>query len=279
MLKLGAVFPMEFGNDPLLTHEFVKTIEVLGYDYIQTYEGIVNTPSADAPMIFQEPFTLLSHLAALSDKLELATGITVLSSRQTVLAAKQIAMVDLLCRGRLRLGVSTGSNETEYAAQGIDYASRGKRLNEQIPLLRRLWTEDYVTFDGAYHTLDNVGIFPKPKQQPVPIWVGGYADAVLRRVAKLSDGWLADANEETLDTVALKFETVKRYAEEAGRNPADIGLELVDVPIQTERDWVSWVQQLEGIGASYMAVTTRHAKPTTTKEHLDYFAKFIGNWR
>lgn len=279
MLKLGAVFPAEFGNDPILTRDFVQTIEGLGYEYILTYEQIVNTPSPDELMIFQEPFTLLSHIAALTDKLELATGITVLSSRQTVLAAKQIAQLDRFCNGRLRLGVATGSNEPEYEAEGIDFASRGKRLNEQIPLLRKLWTEDYVTFAGEYHTLNKIGIFPKPNQQPIPIWVGGYTDAVLKRAATLGDGWLADASGETLESVRSKFDTLKRYAEAAGRSPDEIGLELVDVPVQVERDWVQWVQELETIGAGYMAVTTRHAKPSTLRQHLEYFTNFIRNWR
>ena len=252
MLKLGVVFPIEFGNEPTLIRDFVQTIEGLGYDYILTYEQIVDTSSSQEPKIWQEPFTLLSYIAALTDRLGLATGVSVLSSRQTLLTAKQIAQLDRLCGGRLRLGVSAGWNETEYQVAGIDFASRGKRLNEQIPLLRKLWTDAYVTFTGDYHTLENVGIFPKPKQQPIPIWVGGYADVALKRAATLGDGWLADADNQTPQSVAPKLDTLKRYAEAAGRNPEDIGLEIVDVRLEEQRDWAQWVQDWEAIGAGYI---------------------------
>jgi probable F420-dependent oxidoreductase len=275
MLKLGVVFPMEFGNDPILIRDFVQTIESLGYDYILTYEQIVDIPTGNEPTMWQEPFTLLSYIAALTSRLALATGISVLSSRQTLLAAKQIAQVDRFCAGRLRLGVSAGSNETEYKAVGIDFASRGKRLNEQIPLLRKLWTEDYVAFAGEYHTLENIGIFPKPKQQPIPIWVGGYADAALKRAATLGDGWLADAANETPQSIAPKRDAIKRYAEAAGRNPEDIGLEIVDVRVDEQRDWIPWMQDWEAAGVGYMSVTTRHAKFSTPQQHLERFTTFI----
>jgi probable F420-dependent oxidoreductase len=275
MLKLGAVFPMEFGNDPTLIRDFVQTIEGLGYDYILTYEQIVDTPSDQGSAIWQEPFTLLSYIAALTDTLELATGITVLSSRQTLLAAKQIAQLDRLCDGRLRLGVSAGWNKTEYQAVGIDFERRGKRLNEQIPLLRKLWLEAYVTFTGEYHTLENVGIFPKPQQQPIPIWVGGDADVALRRAATLGDGWLAAGDNETPQSITPKLDTLKRYTEEAGRNPEDVGLEIVDIHLEEQRDWTQWMQDWERIGAGYMSVTTRHAKLSTPQQHIELFTKFI----
>jgi probable F420-dependent oxidoreductase len=275
MLKLGVVFPMEFGNDPALTRDFAQTIEGLGYDYILTYEQIVDTPSVNPPTTWQEPFMLLSYIAALTNKLELATGIMVLPSRQTLLVAKQIALLDRFCGGRLRLGVSAGWNQTEYQALGIDFASRGKRLDEQIQLLRKLWTEDFVTFAGEYHTLENVGIFPKPQQQLIPIWVGGYADVALKRAATLGDGWLADAAKETPQSLAPKLDTLRSYARAAGRNPEAIGLEVVDIHLEEQRDWGQWLQQWETIGAGYMSVTTRHAKFSTPQQHIERFTKFI----
>lgn len=276
MLKLGAVFPAEFGNDPVLIRDFVQTIEGLGYRYILTYEQIVDTPSGEEPpTAWQEPLTLLSYIAALTDSLELATGVSVLSSRQTLLAAKQIAQLDRLCGGRLRLGVSTGWNETKYRSSGVEFASRGKRLNEQITLLRKLWTERTVTFAGEYHTLENVGIFPKPIQKPIPIWIGGYADAALKRAATLGDGWLADAGSETPQSIVSKLDSLKRYAEAAGRDAKDIGLEVVDIHVEEQRDWPQWIQMWEGVGAGYMSVTTRHAKPGSPQQHIDLFTKFI----
>jgi probable F420-dependent oxidoreductase len=279
MLKLGAVFPMEFGSEVTLIRDFVQTIEALGYDYILTYEQIVDTPSEKEPVIWQEPFTLLSYIAALTNTLELATGITVLSSRQTILAAKQIAQLDRMCNGRLRLGVSAGWNRNEYQAAEIAFESRGKRLNEQIILLRKLWTENYVTFAGDYHTLENVGIFPKPKQQPVPIWIGGYSDLALKRVSTLGDGWLADSTNESPQTLMPKIEKLKRFASDSGRDSNDIGLETVDVNIREQRDWGQWVEEWKMLGVEYMSVTTRHAKAHTPQQHLDLFAKFIHSVR
>jgi probable F420-dependent oxidoreductase len=279
MLKLGAVFPTEFGNDPVLLHDFVQAIEGLGYNYILTYEQIVETPSATGPTAWQEPFMLLGYIAALTNTLGLATGVTVLSSRQTLLTAKQIAQLDRFCGGRLRLGVSAGWNQTEYQVLGIDFDSRGKRLNEQIRLLRQLWTEDYVTFTGEYHLLDNVGIFPKPIRQPVPIWIGGYADAVLKRVAALGDGWLADAAKETPQSIVPKLDRLKRYAEAIGRNPQDIGLEVVDVRVEEQRDWAAWLQDWENIGTGYLSVTTRHAGFSTPQQHIEGFTQFIRSAR
>ena len=275
MLKLGVVFPVEMGNDPALIRDFVQAIQESGYDYILTYEQIVETASGNKPSAWQEPFMLLSYIAALTDTLELATGISVLPSRQTILAAKQIAQLDIFCGGRLRLGVSAGWNQPEYRAMGIDFASRGKRLDEQITLLRQLWTQDYVTYAGEHHTLEAVGIFPKPQQQPIPIWVGGYAEAALKRIATLGDGWMADVENQTPQSIAPKLDRLKRSAEAAGRNPEDIGLEIVDVRIGEQRDWAQWIQDWETIGAGYMSITTRHAGLNTPQQHIDLFTKFI----
>ena len=272
-MKLGVVFPMALGNDPRQIRDFVQAVEGMGYDYILTYETLVDTLSDKPVTAWQEPFTLLSYIAALTDKLELATGISVLAVRQTVLVAKQAAQLDRLCGGRFRLGVSAGWNKTEFRAMGMDFARRGKRLDEQIGVLRDLWTQPSVTFSGAFHDLENVGVYPQPIQQPIPIWVGGYADVVLRRVAQLGDGWLAD--NETPETIPAKLDKIKRYREAAGRDPDDLHFELVDVRLEAARDWAQWVQDWDDLGASYMCVTTRHANLTTPQQHIDHFQAFI----
>jgi probable F420-dependent oxidoreductase len=269
-MKFGAVFPTNFGNDTIFIRDFVQTVEGLGYDYILTYEQIIDSACP-------EPLTLMSYMAALTNKLDFATGVTVLASRQTILVAKQVAQLDRLCGGRLRYGVSAGWNQTEFQAMAVDYQARGKRLDEQIILLRKLWSEPSVTFTGKYHTLENIGILPKPLQQRIPIWMGGSANAVFKRIATLGDGWLADS--ETPDSILPKLDTIKRYAEAAGRNPADIGLEIVDVKPEATRDWSKWVQDWESVGAGYMSVTTRHAQLQTSQQHFDHFTKFIKSVR
>ena len=267
-MKFGAVFPSLFGNNTNLIRDFVQTIEGLGYDYILTYEQLVDSSPNPDIIGWQEPLMLMSYMAAFTDTLELATGVTVLATRQTVLAAKQVAQLDRLCGGRLRYGVSVGWHQTEFQAMGVDYQTRGKRLDEQIHLLRKLWTETSVTFSGDYHILENVAIFSKPMQQPVPIWIGGYADATLKRAAG-----------ETPESILPKLDTLKQYAESVGRNPADIGLEIVDVKLEEAHDWAKWVQEWEAIGAGYMSVTARHAKLETPQQHLDHFTKFIKSVR
>ena len=272
-MKFGAVFPAEIGADPLIIRDFVQAIEGAGYDYILTYEQIVDKKSDSDPTAWLEPLVLLGYIAALSDKLELATGISVLPSRQTVLVAKQVALLDRLCGGRMRYGVSVGWNEAEYQAMGVPMKARGKRLDVQISLLRGLWTKPFVSHDDAYHTLNDVGIYPQPIQQPVPIWIGGYSDATLRRVAHLGDGWLAD--NQTPESVREKRDLLHRYIEEAGRSPADIGLEIVDVRLNETRDWSKWIQDWDDVGADYMSVTTRYGKYQSPQEHIAAFRRFI----
>jgi probable F420-dependent oxidoreductase len=272
-MKFGAVFPFEIGHDPTVIRDFVQTLEGLGYDYILMYEQLVDAPADSSAIPWQEPYILMSYMTAFTDKLEFATGISVLAGRQTVLVAKQIAELDILCGGRLRFGVSAGWNEREFEALGVDFKSRGKRLNEQITLLRRLWTEPFVTFKSEFHSMSEVGINPKPQQQPIPIWIGGFHEIVLKRVGELGEGWLAES--ETPKSISPKLDKIKGYAEAAGRDPDTIGLEIVDVHLEEVRDWSKWVRDWEARRAGYMSVTTRHAKLTTVQAHIDHFRAFI----
>src|SRR5690606_34184587 len=137
---------------------------------------------------FQEPFVLFGYLAGLTQRLELVTGILILPQRETALVAKQAAQVDVLSGGRLRLGVGIGWNEIEYEAMNFSFRNRGKRIEEQIEVLRRLWTEPLVKFDSQWHHINDAGINPMPVQRPIPIWFGGGADVVLQRMARIGDG-------------------------------------------------------------------------------------------
>ncbi|MEZ4714684.1 MAG: TIGR03619 family F420-dependent LLM class oxidoreductase [Caldilineaceae bacterium] len=199
-MKIGIVFPQtEFNGDPAAIRDFVQTAEDLGYTHILAYDHILGANPVrpggwSGPYThrdpFYEPFLLFSYMAALTHTLEFVTGIIILPQRETVLAAKQAATLDVLCDGRLRLGVATGWNKVEYVAMNQDFHTRGKRLDAQVALMRRLWTEPLVTVDDGWHTIDDAGINPLPVQRPIPIWFGGHADAVLRRVAATGDGWL-----------------------------------------------------------------------------------------
>ena len=273
-MKLGAVFPASFGGDPILIRDFVQTVEGLAYDYILIYEQIIESPS-ETVLAWPESLMVLSYIASLTHKLELATGIVVLPSRQTVLVAKQVAQLDRLAGGRLRFGVSAGWNEVEYQAMGVPYAHRGRRLDEQVSLLKQLWSQESVTFQGEFHHLEAVSIFPQPVQTSIPIWFGGHTDRVLERIARLGDGWMAVATEyATPVTLPARLDKLRQYCEEVGRNFNDIGLEIVDVRPTEARDWPQWVQKWCDLGATHLDIATRDQGLTTPQQHMEAMRKF-----
>ena len=272
-MKIGVVFPQgELRDNPIAAKDFAQAVEELGFDYLLIYELVIDTKSDNPPASWLEPFTLLSYLAGCTQKIELATGIVVLPSRQTVLVAKQAAAVDIFSGGRLRLGVSVGWNQVEYQAMGANFHHRGNRLDEQIKVLRELWTKPFVTFKGQYHTLDNVGIYPQPIQRPIPIWIGGYSDLVLKRIAYFGDGWLAEG--ETLETAAAKVDKLHQYLETAGRKPAEVGLDIGGVDITKPDNWSRIIQGWRDFGATHLDVLTREAGLGSPQEHIDAIHRF-----
>ena len=199
-MRKGAIFPItEIGTDPVAIRDYAQAIEAMGYDHLVVFDHVLGANPAHHKLWgpythefqFHEPFVLLGFLAAATKKLELATGIVILPQRQTALVAKQAAEVDILSGGRLRLGVGIGWNQVEYEALGQDFATRGQRVEEQIALLRELWSKDLVDFDGRWDKIAQAGINPLPIQQPMPIWMGGWADAMVKRIARIADGWFA----------------------------------------------------------------------------------------
>lgn len=272
-MKIGVGFPQgEIGYDPVAAKDFAQAAEDLGYDYLMTYELIIDTQSDQPPAGWYEPLTLLSYLAGLTRRMELATGVVVLPSRQTVLLAKQAAEVDVLSGGRLRLGISVGWNQTEYKAMGADFHDRGRRVEEQIAVMRGLWTKPFVTFKGQYHTLETIGIYPPPIQRPIPIWMGGYADAVLRRIAHIGDGWLAHGL--TPKTAPDQLDKLNYYLQEANRKPEEVGLNVVGVDITKPQDWGKLIQDWGDLGATHLDVTTREAGMKSPQEHIDAIRRF-----
>ena len=197
-MKIGVVFPQtEIGADRGAVRSYADAVSELGYHHVLAYDHVLGadtrvhtgwTGPYDLQSTFHEPFVLYGYLAAISS-LELVTGIVILPQRQTVLVAKQAAEVDLLSGGRFRLGVGIGWNAVEYEALGKDFSNRGQRIAEQVDLMRRLWTEQSVTFEGSYETVTAAGLAPLPIQRPIPIWFGATSAPALRRVGRLADGW------------------------------------------------------------------------------------------
>ena len=207
-MQYGTVFPQtEIGADPIGVRDYAQAVEGMGYDYILVYDHVLGANAGSRPgwrgayrhtNMFHEPFVLFGYLAGLTERIGLATGILILPQRQTALVAKQAAEADVLSGGRLRLGIGTGWNAVEYEALDENFHDRGRRSEEQIELMRALWTRELVTYEGRWHKVTDAGINPMPVQRPIPIWLGGYAERVLERIGRLGErlgdgGWRAQA--------------------------------------------------------------------------------------
>ncbi len=282
-MNLGAVFPQtEFGADPAAVRDYAQTVEGLGLTHVLAYDHVLGADPAgrgdwgrrythqDA---FLEPFVLFSYMAGATTRLGFITGILILPQRQTALVAKQAATLDVLSRGRFRLGIGNGWNAVEFEALGEDFRRRGRRIEAQIALLRELWTKPLVTFKSEWDTVTAAGLNPMPVQQPIPIWFGGHADAVLRRAARLGDGWLP--NWRSPDEARPDVDKLRGYLAEAGRDASAFGLEA-RIPY-ADGDPDKWRTLLEGwqaLGATHATVNTMGAGLKTPAEHLAAVAKF-----
>ena len=283
-MRIGAVFPhLEIGADPSMIRAWAQTVEELGYRHILAYDHVLGASTANRPewsgpytseSLFHEVFVLFGYLAAVTQRTELVTGILILPQRQTALVAKQAAEIDVLTGGRFRLGVGVGWNAVEFEALGEDFHTRGARSEEQIAVLRALWTEPVVTFRGRWHQISEAGLNPLPIQRPIPIWFGAgmpggpAPDVVLRRIGQLGDGWLPQHPPN--DATGRDIERVRAYAKEAGRDPEAIGIEarlnLFQVP---ESDWRGFVDGWRALGATHLSVNTMRAGLGSPQAHLD----------
>ncbi len=275
-MQIGVVFPQtEIGPDPGEVRDYAEAAEGLGFGHLIAYDHVLGADPAvhrgwsgpyDLTHPFHEPMVLFGFLAACTG-LELATGILIAPQRQTALVAKQATEVDRLTGGRLRLGVGLGWNEVEYKALGQRFADRGRRLDEQIVLLRRLWTEDSVTFHGDFDHVEGAGLLPLPVQRPIPIWIGAFAEPALRRVGRLGDGWFPMALpghglEEGLAVIAAA-------AAEAGRP--------TDIPFEGRLEWsvgdpdvlADHAGRWRRAGATRLSVNTMHAGCRGAAAHIE----------
>ena len=274
-MRIGVVFPQtEIGADVGAVRAYAQRAEERGFRHVLAYDHVLGADPAvhqdwqgpyDLATTFHEPLVLFGYLAGITS-LELVTGIIILPQRQTVLVAKQAAEVDLLSGGRFRFGIGLGWNAVEYEALGQDFSNRGRRVEEQVELLRRLWTEPSVTFHGRDHRVTGAGLAPLPLQRPIPVWFGAQSDRAYRRVGRLADGWFPQVPPgPRLDEARG---VVERAAAEAGRDPRDIGMEgrvsWLGSPEKLAEHTRSWHEA----GCTHLSVNTMRAGLRSVDEHL-----------
>jgi probable F420-dependent oxidoreductase len=281
-MEIGVVFPQtEIGADAGPIKAYAQAAEELGYTHLLAYDHVVGAdPEVHAPWdgpydidtTFHEPFVLFGYLAGVTT-MELVTGIIIVAQRQTVLVAKQAAEVDLLTQGRFRLGVGIGWNPVEYQALNESFGNRGRRSEEQIEVLRRLWTERSVTFEGRDHLIEGAGIAPLPVQRPIPIWIGGASPRAYERIGRVADGWFPMVSPGPRLDEAIHI--VAGAARGAGRDPAALGMEGrvnwsaggLEVVTQHAERW-------RASGATHLTVNTMSAGLGDVDDHIAALAAF-----
>ena len=287
-MKIGVVFPQtEFGNDPAALKDYAQTAEALGYSHILAYDHVLGANPPDPKTwrgpytyehAFHSPFLLFSFMAAVTEVIEFATGIIILPQRQTALVAKQAADLDVLSGGRLRLGIGTGWNAVEYTALNQDFHTRGRRQEEQVEVLRLLWTQPLVTYKGRWHNIPDAGLNPMPVQQPIPIWFGGHHDKVLRRIAAMGDGWIT--NYRSAEEAKPALDKLDSYLAEAGRARSDVGLEVrISYGEGDKAAWSKSLEEWEAVGATHASFNTMYTGFETPAAHIDAMRTFAERLR
>ena len=261
----------------------------MGYTHILAFDSVVGA-NPDRPggwtsqytyrHAFHEPFVLFGFCAGVTRSIELVTGIVILPQRQATLVAKQAAAVDVLSGGRLRLGIGVGWNPVEFEAIGESFTNRGKRVEEQLEVMRRLWTRELVTYEGRWHRVPDAGINPLPIQRPIPIWMGGESEVVLRRAARLADGWITLQTFRPGPAAQQTIDRLHGFVREAGRDPTAFGIEgrvaLAQVPpAEHAKELATW-RAMRGV--THLCVNTMGlglARPTDHVRTLERFKKDV----
>ena len=282
-MQIGAIFPyFEIGSDPIAIRDYAQAVEQLGYSHLLAADHVLGA-DPDRPGGFRGPYTyqhpfheplvLFGYLAGITQRIGLGTWVIIMPQRQTALVAKQAAAVDVLSGGRLRLGLGIGWNEVEYEALGENFHNRGRRLEEQIAVLRALWTEPVVTFEGRWHKITKAGINPMPVQRPIPIWLGGRDERMLRRVARMADGWFPLMPPD--DSARALIKQLHDYAREIGRAPGTIGIEArVSLAGHTPDEWIQELQAWRNLGATAVSAYTMGGSLPVPQGHIDALRRF-----
>ena len=276
-VKYGVLFPHgEIGDDPGLIRDFAQTAEAVGFDFISSYDHVLGAERSgrvpplpgtfDEKSAFHEPLILFGFLAGVTSSIEFALGVLILPQRQVALLAKQAAEVDLLSGGRLLLGVGTGWNYVEYSALGADWRTRGARQEEQIEVLRLLWERELVDYQGKWHQLERVAIAPRPKRR-IPLWLGGYSDVVLRRAARVADGFVFGPNHDASEYIPR----LKGYLQERGRKVSEFGFDVGVPRYGFESDLTADVARFRRAGATAITISATR-RGLSPREHVDSLA-------
>ena len=283
-MHYGVVFPqIEIGADPVGCRDFAQAAEGLGFDGLMTYDHVLGADTSVRPGwsdsyqmedMFHEPFVLFGHLAAVTERIRFVTGILILPQRQTALVAKQAAEVDVLSGGRMTLGIGVGWNDVEFEALGQNFRDRGRRSEEQIEVMRRLWTQESVDFDGKWHRVPAAGINPLPVQRPIPVWIGGEADPVLRRAARIGEGWLPMG--KPADN-APSLERLRGYLAAEGRGDEPYAIvPVVDLHGQGWDDLARDVEDWRALGATHLYFDGMKVDIGGPAEHIAAIERFRG---
>jgi len=282
-MRVGVVFPQtEIGADPYYIKDYGQTAEELGFSHILAYDHVIGANPASRPNwrapyshldMFHEPMVLFAFLAGVTKTIEFCTGIIILPQRQTVLVAKQAAALDVLSGGRLRLGIGIGWNPVEYEALGEDFKNRGRRCEEQVEVLRRLWTNPTLTFDGRWHKITDAGIHPLPAQRPIPIWFGGSDERALGRLARLGDGWFPLVGPD--EKCRAMIDKIRDDAKRAGREPQAIGIEgRVAYGQGAAEDWRKDLDAWKNLGATHVSFNTMKSGLKSPSAHIEAIRQF-----
>lgn len=278
-LRIGAVFPQtETGQSREDIRAWVEGVRDAKFTHMVAYDHVLSGDQAfhhpklvgryDETKPFQEVMVLFGYMAALAPDLEVVSGVLILPQRQTALVAKQASTVDILTGGQFRLGVGIGWNDIEYQGLNESFGNRGKRLEEQIDVLRTLWQEPIVTYEGEWHVIDHAGLAPLPLQRPIPIWIGGSADVALRRAARLADGFFSNSG-INLERAQHEVTIIQAELDRIHRDPATFGFEprlnLAERNPEAWRRAVTWWREA---GATHLSINTMNAGCITMDEHL-----------
>jgi len=271
-MKIGVSLPVrEMANDLVAIRDFAQAAEGLGLNHLRVPDQIMRPGNKH----LHEPMMLLSYIAALTEKIELCPSVIVLPARQTVHFARQAAELDVLSGGRVRVGIGVGGSADEYESLGMDFNQRGKRCDEQMALLKQLWTQEEVNFQGEFDTVKGMGINPLPIQRPIPLWVGpgGTLSApVARRIGQQSDGWFVLCSPEEFPSVQ---ESIFEHAHEAGRSPDELGQEAgVAVVGPREAEWKDRVSKWHQVGLSHLCLRTLGGG-LSIKEHIPMLERVV----